>query len=180
MAVSQYIRENVNSVFVPIATATLAEIGDFCALVSGECVPAASFSWAGSKSATQYNWVAQFLGHGFQYKPANTATVYGNSSSNIIGVSTSGVYEADVQSATTFAVGEFVGMAKNPSSNALLSQVVEKVASLPLAIGVVTTAGTSLERVQFRILPTVVPFEPVPTTTTSTTAAPTTTSTTTT
>lgn len=181
MAVSQYIREDVNAVYVPVATATLAEIGDFCALVGGECVPAADFSWAGSKAATQYNFVAQFLGHCFQYKAANSATVYGNSTSNIIGVSSSGVYEADVQAATTFAVGDFVGMAKNASANELLSQVVEKVGDIEHAIGVCVTAGASLERVQFRILPVVVPFEPAPTTTTSTTtAAPTTTSTTTT
>lgn len=181
MPVSQYIREDVNAVYAPVATATLLEIGDFCALVGGEIVPAANFSWAGSKAATQYNFVAQFLGHCFQYKAANSVSVYGDTTDNIAGVSTSGTYEADVQSATTFAVGDWVGMAKSLTANELLSQTVEKVADMEHAIGVCTTAGTNLLRVQFRILPVVVPFEPVPATTTSTTtAAPTTTSTTTT
>jgi hypothetical protein len=183
MAVSQYIREDVNAVFAPVATATLVDIGDFCALVAGEVVPGANFSWAGSKAQTQYNFVASLLGHSFQYKQANVANVYGNSTSNIIGASTSGVYEADVQSATTFAVGDFVGLAKNPSANELLSQVVEKVAALSSGIGVVVTAGVNLTRVQFRMIPTKVPFQPAPatttstTTSTSTTAAPTTTTT---
>lgn len=182
MAVTQYIREDSNPVFAPVATATLVNIGDFCALVAGEVVPGASFTWAGNKAQTQYNFTAALLGHSYQYKAANSATVYGNSTSNIIGVSTSGIYEADVQSATTFAVGDFVGLAKNPSSNALLSQTVEKVGALSSALGVCVEAGASLERVKFRLIPVAVPFEPAPATTTSTTttAAPTTTSTTTT
>lgn len=176
-----YNREDGNQIFVPVATATGIEIGDICALVSGEAVPAEDFAWAGSKAATQYNFVAALLGHSFQYKEANNPSVYGNQTANIIGVSTSGTFLADVQSATTFAVGDFVGLAKAVSSNNLLNQTVEKVASLPLAIGVVVEAGVDLEQVMFRLLPTAVPFEPAPATTTSTTtAAPTTTSTTTT
>lgn len=182
MAVTQYIREDSNPVFAPVATATLVNIGDFCALVAGEVVPGASFTWAGNKAQTQYNFTAALLGHSYQYKAANSATVYGNSTSNIIGVSTSGIYEADLQSATTLKVGDFVGLAKNPSANELLSQTVEKVGALSSALGVVVTAGTLLTRCQFRLIPVAVPFEPAPATTTSTTttAAPTTTSTTTT
>ena len=166
---------------MPVATATGVEIGDMCAIVAGEAVPAEDFTWAGSKGATQYNFVAALGGHSFQYKEANVASVYGNTSSNILGLSTSGVFKADVQSATTFAVGDYVGLAKSTTSNILLNQTVEKVASLPLAIGVVVEAGVDLEQVLFRLLPTVVPFEPAPATTTSTsTVAPTTTSTTTT
>lgn len=158
MAVSQYIREAANPVFAPIATATELDIGDFCALVAGEVVPGASFTWDTNKATTQTSFATAFLGHSYQYKAANSATVYGNSSSNIAGVSTSGIYEADLQSATTLAVGDFIGLAKNASANELLSQTVEKVDAVAKAIGVVVTAGTSLERAQFRLLPSVVPF----------------------
>ena len=156
MAVSQYIREANNAVFPPVATATLVEIGDFCALVSGEVIPGADFTWDTNLATTQTNFADAFLGHSFQYKKADVARVYGNSTDNIIGASTSGVYEA--QSATTFDVGEFVGLAKNPSSNALLSQTVVKVDAVAKSIGVVVEAGVDLERVRFRLLPTVVPF----------------------
>ena len=158
MAVSQYIREANNAVFAPIATAIELNIGDFCALVTGEVLPGADFTWNTNIATTQTDFAAAFLGHSFQYKAANSATVCGNSTSNIAGVSTSGVYEADLDAATTLVVGDFVGMAKNPSTNELLSQTVSKVATVARAIGVVTTAGTSLERCQFRMLPTVVPF----------------------
>lgn len=158
MAVSQYIRENSNPVFAPVATATLVNNGDFSALVSGEVVPGESFTWDTNLATTQTSFATAFLGHSYQYKAANSATVYGNATSNIIGVSTSGIYEADLQSATTLAVGDFVGLAKNPSANELLSQTVVKVDAVAKAIGVVVTAGTDLTRAQFRLLPSVVPF----------------------
>lgn len=158
MAVSQYIREANWPVFAPVATATLVNIGDFCSLVSGEVLPAADFTWTSNLATTQTNFATAFLGHSFQYKAANSASVYGNTSDNIQGVSTAGVYEADLDTATTLEVGNWVGMAKNPSSNALLSQTVSKVDAVTKAIGVVTTAGTLLERCQFRLLPSVVPF----------------------
>lgn len=180
MPQTQYEREDVNSIFAPVASATEVFTGDFCALVSGEVVPANDFAWAGSTGATQYNLVASLLGQAFQYKPANVSTVYGNSTANIIGVATSGVYSADLDTATTLAVGDFISLAKNPSANELLPQTVTKVASLPLAIGVVVEAGTSLTRATFRLIPTVVPFAPAPATTTSTTTTSTTTTSTTT
>jgi hypothetical protein len=158
MAVSQYIREANNAVFAPIASASLLENGDFCALVGGEVVPAADFTWDTNEATTQTNFATAFLGHTFQYKPANVSTVYGNSSANIAGVSTSGIYEADLDAATTLVVGDFLGMSKNTSANELLSQVVEKVPTVARAIGVCVTAGTSLTRAQFRLLPSVVPF----------------------
>jgi hypothetical protein len=55
-------------------------------------------------------------------------------------------------------VGEFVGLAKDPAGNLLLSQTVVKVATMALAIGVVVEAGVSLTRVKFRLLPSKVPF----------------------
>lgn len=171
MSVTQYLREDSNPVFAPVATATGVEIGDFCALVAGEVVPANAFAWAGSKAATQYNFVAALLGHSFEYKKADDPQVYGNGSANIIGVSTTGVYAIDLQTPTTLAVGEYVGLAKNPSANQLLPQVGEKVAALSSAIGVCVKAGTLLTRCEVRLLPTKVPLEPSPATTTSTSSS---------
>ena len=157
MATSQYIREAVNPTVVPVATASLVNIGDFAALVAGECVPALDFTWTSNLATTQTNFAAAFLGHSPQYKPANVAYVYGNGTDNVITMSTSGVYEADLDSATTLAVGDWVGMAKDTGNN-LLSQTVAKVDAVTKAIGTVVEAGTSLTRCRFRLLPTVVPF----------------------
>lgn len=178
MATTQYLREDIKSVFAPVATATAISIGDFCAEVAGEVISAKDFTWAGSKAATQYNFVAAFLGHSFELKQAGVAQVYGTNSPNIIGISTAGVFAVDLQSATTLKVGDFVGLAKNATANELLPQVVEKVASLELAIGVVVKAGTLLDRCEVRILSYKSPIEPVPATTTSTSSTSTSTSTT--
>jgi hypothetical protein len=159
MAATQYIREASNPVFPPIATATLVNIGDFCALDgNGEVIPAEAFTWNTDLATTQTDFADAFLGHAFQYKPADVASVYGNGQPNIIGVSTSGIYAADLQSATTLKVGDLVGLAKNPSANELLPQTVVKVDAVAKAIGVVVQAGVDLTRCDFRLLPTVVPF----------------------
>lgn len=171
MAVAQYLREDSNPVFAPVATSTATNIGDFCALVAGEVVPANDFAWAGSKAATQYNFVAALLGHCFEYKQADVAQVYGSNSPNIIGVSTTGVYAIDLQSATTLAIGDYIGLAKNATANELLPQVGEKVNVIEHAIGVCVKAGTLLERCEVRLLPTKVPLEPSPATTTSTSSS---------
>jgi len=153
-----YIREENNPIVSGADTAVLYNIGDLVAYDSGNSVPGASWVWDTNKSTTQTNFATAFLGHCFQYKAAGTAQVYGNSLPNVIGVSSTGTYEADVQSATTFVLGDFVGLAKNPSSNALLSQVVEKVADAAHAVGVVVEEGVDLTRVKFRILSSVTPL----------------------
>lgn len=154
-----YVREDNQPITVPCKTADLYEIGDICALnASGEAVTGANFTWNTDLATTQTDFATAFLGHCYQYKAAATNQVYGNSIAGVIGVSTAGTYSAPLQSATTLKVGDFVGLAKNPSSNALLSQVVVKVASMAEAIGVVVEAGTSLTTALFRILPSTVPF----------------------
>lgn len=157
MATSQYIREANNPTVVPVATATLVNIGDFCAEVGGEVTPAADFTWNTSLAQTQTDFAAAFLGHSPQYKKADQSYVYGNGTDNVITMSTSGVYEADLNTATTLAVGDWVGMAKD-TGNALLSQTVAKVDAQAKAIGTVVEAGVDLTRCRFRLLPTVVPF----------------------
>lgn len=154
-----YIREDNMPITVPCVTADLYEIGDIVALTAaGEAKTGANFTWDTDLATTQTDFATAFLGHCYQYKSAATNQVYGNSLAGVIGVSTAGTYSAPLQSATTLKIGDFVGLAKNPSSNALLSQVVVKVASMALAIGVVVEAGTSLTTAMFRLLPSTVPF----------------------
>jgi hypothetical protein len=154
-----YIRESNNPITVPAVTADLYEIGDICALsAAGNAVTGAAFTWNTDLATTQTDFATAFLGHCYQYKAALSDQVYGNSLAGVIGVSSSGTYEADVQTATTLKVGEFVGLAKDPAGNLLLSQTVVKVATMALAIGVVVEAGVSLTRVKFRLLPSKVPF----------------------
>lgn len=152
MGQALYIREESNPVLAPAGTATAFNIGDFVSFDGTNAVPGASWTWDTSKAVTQAAFVAGFLGHCYQFKAAGSAQVYGNSDANAIGVSTSGTYQADVQSATTFELGDYVGLAKNPDSNALLSQVVEKVDDADHAIGVCVEAGANLSQVKFRIL----------------------------
>lgn len=154
---NQYIREAVNNIVAPVATAKLVNINDLCALVAGEVVPAVDFTWTSNLATTQTNFAAAFLGNSVQYKPANQAYVFGNGSDNLITVSTSGTFQADLDTTTTLAVGDFVGMAKDTGNN-LLSQVVSKVDAVAKAIGVVVQAEVDATTATFRLLPTVVPF----------------------
>lgn len=154
-----YIRENNNPITVPCLTADEYQIGDICALsAAGEAESGANFPWNTDLATTQTDFATAFLGHCYQYKAALTDQVYGNSLAGVIGISSSGTYSAPLQTATTLKVGDFVGLAKDPAGNLLLSQVVVKVATMALAIGVVVEAGTSLTTATFRLLPSKVPF----------------------
>lgn len=154
-----YIREESSPITVPCVTADLYEIGDICALnASGEAVPGAAFTWNTDLATTQTDFATAFLGHCYQYKAALSNQVYGNSLAGVIGISSSGTYSAPLQSPTTLKVGDFVGLAKDPAGNYLMSQTVVKVASMALAIGVVVEAGVSLDTAVFRLLPSTVPF----------------------
>ena len=178
MGYAIYQKEDNNSIVVPVATGTAIDVGDFVYLNgSGEAVSAADFPWSGLTN-TQYGFAASDIGHCMQAKIASTAQIYGNSTANQIVISTSGVFEADCAS-TTWALGDFVGLAQDGANLALAPQKVAKVANASRAIGVCTKAGSSLTRCQFRLLSAVVPLGLIPTTTTSTTTTTTTSTTTT-
>lgn len=153
-----YIREEANQIASPCLLANEYNIGDFVAQVTGNAVSAADFTWNTNLATTQTDFSAVFIGHCYQYKAANSNQVYGNSTVLDLGVSTSGVYQAPLQSATTIAVGDWIGLAKNPSANELLSQVVVKVDAEAKAIGKAVEAGTDLENVKFRIFSRVLPL----------------------
>lgn len=175
MSQAVYISEDNNPIMAPCQTVTPLNIGDFVAVSGGNAVPAEEWAWAGSKANTQETFAAKFLGHCFQFKAPDVAQVYGNSLPNTVGVSTAGVYQAPLQAATTLKVGEFIGLAKNPYANALLSQVVEKVDDMAHAIGVVVQGGTNLTQATFRILSAVIPAAAPVTPAVTTTEEPTTT-----
>lgn len=153
-----YTREESNPIVSGADEALLYNIGDLVAYDSGLAVPGADWTWDTNLATTQTNFAAAFLGHCFQFKAAGSAQVYGNSTSGTIGVSSTGTFEADVDEETTFSLGEFVGLAKNTSSNNLVSQVVAKVDTLAKAIAVVVEEGVDLTRVKFRILSSIVPM----------------------
>lgn len=180
MGYAIYQKEDNNSIVVPVATGTAINVGDFVYINgSGQAVSAANFPWSGSLTNAQGGFAAADIGHCMQAKIASTAQIYGNSTANEIVISTCGVFEADCAS-TTWALGDFVGLAQDGANLALAPQKVAKVASSSLAIGVCTKAGSSLTRCQFRLLSAVVPLGLIPTTTTSTTTTTTTTTTSTT
>lgn len=154
-----YIREETNPVTVGFDPALEYNIGDIVAFdAAGLVVSGADFTWDTDLATTQTNFAAALAGHTPQYKKAGDTQVYGNGQAEAIVVSTSGTYLAPLQSATTFKPGEFVGLAKNPSSNHLLSQVFVKVADINKAVGVVVEPAVSATQVYFRLLPAVLPF----------------------
>lgn len=161
MAVQQciYIREESNPISAPFDPALEYNIGDLAAFDgAGLVVSGADFTWDTDLVTTQTDFATAFAGHIPQYKKAGDVQVYGNGNVESILLSTSGTYNAPLQTATTLKIGDFVGLAKNPSSNNLLSQIVVKVATMAAAVGVVVEPGTSLTTATFRLLPTVVPF----------------------
>jgi hypothetical protein len=148
--------DTVNTV-APVLTAQAVAVGDIVGLsAAGNVVRAEDTVWNTDLATTQSDFVDVFLGISTQRKTANVALVPGNSAANLIVASTAGRYTAAC-AATTFLVGDYVGPAKNPASNNLVSQVVAKVATAAGAIGVVTRAGTNLTTVQFDLLSTKVP-----------------------
>jgi hypothetical protein len=156
MAPARSMYENPMPLMAPVASASAVEVADLVALVSGNVVAAASFTWNTSLSQTQTDFAAAFLGASAQKKIANVAQVAGNSAANLMRIDTAGVFEFDCTSAT-YAVGDLVGPAKDTGNN-LLSQKVEAVsASEARAIGRVVEAGSSLTRVKVRLLSKIAP-----------------------
>jgi hypothetical protein len=140
-----------NPVVAPVATATAVSVGDLCAIVGGNVVPAGSFTWDTDLATTQENFAEAFLGASGQFKKADVSTVYGNSVANEIRIDCSGIYEA-TYTGVALVVGDFVGPAN--SGNNLVSQSLVKVATKALAIGSVVEANSGTGVVKFQLLST--------------------------
>jgi hypothetical protein len=156
MAAPQFLYGDPQPIVVPIATAKATADGNIVGLSSGTLVNASDTTWNTNIATTQTDFRLLFLGISMQDKAAAVARVYGNSEDNRIGVSTGGVWEFDCASAT-FAVGDFVGPAKQ-TGDLLEDQKVVAVASQALAIGQVERAVTSGTRVRVRILSHLLPL----------------------
>ena len=155
----QWLYDPTSPVEAPFGSTQVLAVGDIVgADGNGLVYRAEDTSWDSTESATRDDFVATFLGICSQKKRTGDAQPYGNSAATVR-VDTSGVFEADLNTATTLQVGDYVGPAK-ASGNALVSQTVKKVTVGNEAIGVVVEAGTSLTRCKFRILSRKVPAAP--------------------
>lgn len=107
---------------------------------------------SGALQVTQYNFAQAFLGVSNQRKVANVARIFGNSRDNEIMVirGPGAIVEFDCASAS-FAVGDYVGAAKD-SGNALLNQTVVAVANEGLAIGRVAHKETTVTKIAVELL----------------------------
>lgn len=152
---ARYIRGETNPLVAPVLTAQAVAVADLVGLASGNVVRAEDEAWDTNLATTQTNFATKFLGVSGQKKVAATARVYGNSEDNKIRIDPQGVYEFDC-AAATFAVGDFVGPAKQ-TGNALESQKVVAVAGEALAIGRVAEAGTGVTTVKVQILSKLLP-----------------------
>lgn len=155
MPVALYRTGATNPVQATIATAKAVAIGDIVGMSSGTLVRAEDQAWNTDLGTTQSDFRALFLGVSRQQKAAGDARVFGNSSDNVVGVDSTGVWEFDCASAT-FELGDLVGPAKQ-SGNALESQKVVAVATEARAIGRVVERGTSITRVKVQLLSVLAP-----------------------
>jgi hypothetical protein len=116
---------DTNPVMMPVASATVVEIGDLVYANGGQALPASDFPNQGSTAATQEAFHDNFLGVAMQCSPVG--------STHPIRVATTGVFEFDCTLAT-FELGDLVG-GYDAGSGTLDAQVVDGVATPNLAIG---------------------------------------------
>ena len=146
--VFRYRYGDANPVQVPVASATVIEIGDLVYLSSGNALPASSQADLGTKAQNQEGFHDAFIGVSMsRSRNGDTAP---------IDVATSGVFEFDSASAS-YALGALVGPAGTGAGDAVgvANQTVESVATANLAIGRVAAATTSQTKVKVDIVSTV-------------------------
>ena len=155
----QYLYGDTFPVLAPFGSTQVLTVGDLVgADGNGLLYRAEDTAWDSTEGTTRDDFAATFLGVVAQRKRTGDAQPYGNSAA-VARVDTAGVFEADLDTATTMKVGDYVGPNK-ASGNALVSQTVKKVTAGNQAVGVCVEAGTSLTRVKFRILSRKTPAAP--------------------
>jgi hypothetical protein len=117
---------DTDPVMLPVAEATIIEIGDLVYQASGLARPASQLADLGTEAANQEAFHDAFVGVAMQASPAG--------SSDSIRVATSGVFEFDCLS-TTAEVGDLFGVDEDGTGTELLDQTVAKVAGANLAVG---------------------------------------------
>lgn len=140
--VQRHLKHDPKTIAVPVAAATVIEIGDLVGDDgSGNVVPASSITWNTTLAATQADFKAVFLG------VAMTASAADETEPVTVG--TSGVWGFDAASAD-YDVGTLVGPDEDPAST-LADQTVET-AVITSAIGeVVKDTGAAATHVRIRI-----------------------------
>jgi hypothetical protein len=139
---------DVHPVMVGVASDTVIEIGDLVLQEASLARPASELEDLGSEAANQEAFHDDFLGVAMQHSPAGSAEP--------IRVATTGVFEFDCGSAT-FVIGDLLGVDEASSGTELEDQVVAKVTTPNLAIGVcVKTINPAASRVLVEIHSTIV------------------------
>jgi hypothetical protein len=145
---------DTNPVMLAVDANTVIEIGDLIYLDNDDAKPASALADAGSESSNQIAFHDVFAGVAMQQSRAGDTAP--------IRVATSGVFEFDCL-ASTFEVGEAVGVDEAASGTALEDQVVTKVGSNGQAIGrCAKRAATDVTRVLIDIVSTVMKGGPMP------------------
>ncbi len=117
---------DTNPVVAAVDAATVIEIGDLVYLDVDDAKPASSQADQGSEPANQELFADRFLGVAMQRsRSGDTAPIR---------VATTGVFEFDCP-ASTFELGDLVGVDENAAGNALLPQQVAKVSASKYAVG---------------------------------------------
>jgi hypothetical protein len=111
---------------LPVASATVIEIGDLVGLDGGAAAPASAFEDQGTEAANQEAFHDAFVGVAMQHSPAG--------STDPVRIATSGVFEFDC-AAAAFELGDLVGVDEAASGTALEDQVGVEVATANLAVG---------------------------------------------
>lgn len=137
---------DTNPVYAKPNPSVVVEVGDLLYLVSGQVQPASSLGDLGTKAANQEGFHDSFVGVAMQSSPAGGL--------ENIRVATTGVFEFACP-ATTFVLGDLLGVEENAEGNELLSQTVAKVATCNLAVGRCVKAATSATKVLLSIESTV-------------------------
>ena len=130
-----------NPVVLPVASATVIEIGDLVYFDSGTVKPASALAYGASLAATQETFHDKFAGVAMQQSRAGDTFD--------IRVATTGVFEFVCASAT-FEVGARIGVDDNAAATALVNQqvIATATANPELSVGYcakrVNPAGTSI------------------------------------
>jgi len=132
---------DTNPVVCAVITIQAVSIGDVIGLSSGNAYRAEDHAWT-NLSATQFNFCANFLGVASQRKVANSAQTTGGGAANRMRVDTEGVFEFNCP-ATTFEIGNLVGMEQQSTTTLLESQKVALVTDVTRAIGRIAEKKTN-------------------------------------
>ncbi len=135
-------------VTLPVASATVVEIGDLVVLDSDEAKPVSSVSYGGSLAAAQENGHDVLVGVAMQASP--------DGSSDPIRIATAGMFEFDCATAS-FSLGDRMGIDDNVGGDTLENQKLVGVAagSPQLSIGRCSQAASSSTTVVLELHSTV-------------------------